>query len=44
MDKNETGAAGRQSKVVGARSLVEAAYATIRHDILNGELGPGLKL
>lgn len=44
MSKNETAATGRQSKVVGARSLVEAAYATIRHDILNGELTPGSKL
>lgn len=44
MDKTEAGAATRSSKVAGARSLVEAAYATIRHDILNGELSPGLKL
>jgi DNA-binding GntR family transcriptional regulator len=44
MDKNTAVAAGRQPKVVGARSLVEAAYATIRHDILDGSLAPGLKL
>ena len=44
MDKNSAAAAGRLPKVVGARSLVEAAYATIRHDILDGSLAPGLKL
>ena len=44
MEKTESGPATRTSKVAGARSLVEAAYATIRHDILNGELNPGLKL
>lgn len=44
MEKYVTAAAGRQPKVVGARSLVEAAYATIRHDILDGVLPPGLKL
>ncbi len=42
MNKTEPGA--RTSKVAGARSLVEAAYAIIRHDILNGELSPGSKL
>lgn len=44
MDKNTTAVAGRSPKVVGARSLVEAAYGTIRHDILTGSLAPGLKL
>ena len=34
----------REPKVIGARSLVEAAYETIRHDILIGALAPGLKL
>nr|WP_294514297.1 FCD domain-containing protein [uncultured Rhodopila sp.] len=31
-------------KVVAARSIVEAAYGAIRHDILNGVLAPGTKL
>jgi DNA-binding GntR family transcriptional regulator len=31
-------------KVTMARSLVEAAYETIRHEILNGTLQPGTKL
>ncbi|MER2605957.1 MAG: FCD domain-containing protein [Siculibacillus sp.] len=44
MEKNVTAAAGRSPRVVGARSLVEAAYGTIRHDILNGDLAPGTKL
>lgn len=44
MNKNSATAPGRQPKVVGARSLVEAAYATLRHDILDGTLAPGLKL
>jgi DNA-binding GntR family transcriptional regulator len=44
MNKNTATAPGRQPKVVGARSLVEAAYATLRHDILDGTLAPGLKL
>lgn len=34
----------REPRVIGARSLVEAAYETIRHDILTGALAPGLKL
>nr|WP_238481968.1 FCD domain-containing protein [Pinisolibacter aquiterrae] len=34
----------RGPKVVAARSLVEAAYETIRHDILTGDLAPGTKL
>ena len=42
MDKNSAAAAGRLPKVVGARSLVEAAYATIRHDILDGSLAPDI--
>ena len=32
------------SRVIGARSLVEAAYEIIRHDILTGTLPPGAKL
>jgi DNA-binding GntR family transcriptional regulator len=44
MQKNSAVAAGRQPMVVGARSLVEAAYAKIRHDILDGTLAPGMKL
>lgn len=44
MDKNASEVVGRQAKVVGARSLVEAAYETIRQDILKGVLAPGLKL
>lgn len=35
---------GRSPKVVAARSLVEAAYETIRGDILSGDLAPGTKL
>lgn len=35
---------GRAPKVVAARSLVEAAYGTMRHDILDGTLAPGTKL
>ena len=35
---------GRAPKVVAARSLVEAAYETIRADLLNGDLAPGTKL
>lgn len=31
-------------KAVGARSLAEAAYDAIRHDVLNGALEPGSKL
>jgi DNA-binding GntR family transcriptional regulator len=31
-------------RVIPARSIVEAAYGTIRHDILNGTLAPGTKL
>ncbi|UJX45720.1 GntR family transcriptional regulator [Xanthobacter sp. YC-JY1] len=44
MEKNAAEVAGRQAKVVGARSLVEAAYETLRQDILTGALPPGLKL
>ena len=44
MDKNSAVATGRGPKVVGARSLVEAAYARIRHDVLDGTLAPGSKL
>lgn len=34
----------RGPNVVAARSLVEAAYGTIRRDILSGDLAPGTKL
>lgn len=44
MGKNVLAGNGRTPKVVAARSLVEAAYETIRHDILIGELAPGAKL
>jgi DNA-binding GntR family transcriptional regulator len=44
MGKNVLAGNGRTPKVVAARSLVEAAYETIRHDILTGELAPGTKL
>ncbi|MFA5122588.1 GntR family transcriptional regulator [Zavarzinia sp.] len=44
MDKRVTDVDWHQSKVVGARSLVEAAYELIRHDVLNGDLRPGMKL
>ena len=42
--QQKSSAAGRRAKVVGARSLVEAAHAELRHDILDGVLAPGLKL
>lgn len=35
---------GRELKTIGTRSLAEAAYDAIRHDILNGTLEPGSKL
>jgi GntR family transcriptional regulator, carbon starvation induced regulator len=44
MEKSIMAAVGRSPGVVGARSLVEAAYGTIRLDILNGVLPPGAKL
>jgi GntR family transcriptional regulator, carbon starvation induced regulator len=33
-----------EPKVIAGRSLVESAFATIRRDILNGSLAPGVKL
>ncbi len=36
--------AAQPPKVAAARSLVEAAYETIRHEILTGALAPGAKL
>lgn len=44
MDKNSAAVARPQARLDGARSLVEAAYGTIRHDILDGDLAPGSKL
>lgn len=44
MDRNGIVDLARSPKVAAARSLVEAAYETIRHDILTGDLAPGLKL
>lgn len=35
---------GQELKAGGARSLAEAAYDAIRHDVLNGTLEPGSKL
>lgn len=44
MDKGLAISAGRYARKDGTRSLVEASYETIRRDILNGDLAPGLKL
>jgi len=47
MDTAANGASlglARPPKAVNARSLVEAAYETIRHEILNGALQPETKL
>lgn len=44
MSKVVKAASARTAKVVPARSLVEAAYSIIRHDILTGVLAPGAKL
>lgn len=45
MDKSLATSGGRSpARKDGTRSLVEASYATIRRDILNGDLAPGLKL
>ncbi len=44
MEKNVTTRSMRAPQVVAARSLVEAAYETIRRDILDGTLAPDTKL
>jgi DNA-binding GntR family transcriptional regulator len=44
MDINVASAPTRGPKAVAARSLVEAAHATIRHEILTGALPPETKL
>lgn len=44
MSKVVKSASARTAKIVPARSLVEAAYSIIRHDILTGVLAPGAKL
>ena len=44
MDINMKTEFARIPKAAVARSLVEAAYETIRHEILNGALAPGTKL
>ncbi|MGE4480253.1 GntR family transcriptional regulator [Acidocella sp.] len=44
MDSNINISPAHGMKPTSARSLVEAAYATIRHEILNGTLGPETKL
>jgi DNA-binding GntR family transcriptional regulator len=44
MDTALQGDTARPSKALNARSLVEAAYETIRHDILTGALAPETKL
>ena len=44
MEKRVTVGSPSGPRVVAARSLVEGAYETIRHDILTGDLAPGTKL
>ena len=44
MTVEEKSAQVNELKIVGGRSLAEAAYAAIRHDVLGGLLEPGSKL